>query len=56
MKDEGKEKTQGVAVLGVLRPDGFSYFSKYFAKMSRFNVQNIPISFYIGLDQIGKFQ
>ena len=36
MKDEGKEKTRGVAVLGVLRPDGFSYFSKYFAKMSRF--------------------
>ena len=36
MKDEGKEKTRRVAVLGVLRPDGFSYFSKYFAKMSRF--------------------
>ena len=36
MKDEGKEKTRGVAVLGVLRPDGFFYFSKYFAKMSRF--------------------
>ena len=36
MKDEGKEKTRGVAVLGVLRPDGFYYFSKYFAKMSRF--------------------
>ena len=36
MKDEGKEKTRGVAVLGVLRPDGFYCFSKYFAKMSRF--------------------
>ena len=26
MKDEGKEKTRGVAVLGVLRPDGFFIF------------------------------
>ena len=41
MKDEGKEKTRGVAVLGVLRPDGFFYFSKYFAKMSRFYLQEI---------------
>ena len=28
MKDEGKEKTRGVAVLGVLRPDASKLTSK----------------------------
>ena len=33
MKNEGKEKTRGVAVVDLLRPDGFYCFSKCFAKM-----------------------
>ena len=41
MKDEGKEKTRGVAVVDLLRPDGFSCFSKYFAKLTRFTLGDV---------------